>query len=192
MTKLNALWRQYAPTIVLFLVLLATWQAAATFSGIREYLLPSPISVWNALWTGEIAWDRDPGITVGRDPQTGKIIRRRPPDKNFFQVGMPHHRCFRNRAAGNFLVLARAGIELLDVSSGQINPNHWIRGTCQFGVLPCNGLLYVPPHSCACYNEAKLDSFNVLAGAMSREVDESKSETPRLERVPRTTSPLSL
>jgi len=64
MTKLNALWRQYAPTIVLFLVLLATWQAAATFSGIREYLLPSPISVWNALWAGEIAWSQHLWVTT--------------------------------------------------------------------------------------------------------------------------------
>ena len=64
MTKLNALARQYAPTIVLFLVLLATWQAAASFSGIREYLLPSPISVWNALWTGEISWSQHLWVTT--------------------------------------------------------------------------------------------------------------------------------
>lgn len=64
MTKLNALWCQYAPTIVLFLVLLATWQAAASFSGIREYLLPSPISVWDALWTGEIAWSQHLWVTT--------------------------------------------------------------------------------------------------------------------------------
>ena len=64
MTKLNALWRQYAPTVILFLVLLATWQAAASFSGIREYLLPSPISVWNALWTGEISWSQHLWVTT--------------------------------------------------------------------------------------------------------------------------------
>ena len=64
MTKLSALWRQYAPTIVLFLLLLATWQAAVTFSGIREYLLPSPISVWNALWTGEISWSQHLWVTT--------------------------------------------------------------------------------------------------------------------------------
>ncbi|MBS0223794.1 MAG: ABC transporter permease [Proteobacteria bacterium] len=64
MTKLNALSRQYAPTIVLFLVLLAAWQAAASFSGIREYLLPSPISVWNALWAGEISWSQHLWVTT--------------------------------------------------------------------------------------------------------------------------------
>lgn len=64
MTKLNALSRQYAPTIVLFLVLLAAWQAASSFSGIREYLLPSPISVWNALWAGEISWSQHLWVTT--------------------------------------------------------------------------------------------------------------------------------
>lgn len=56
MTKLGALSRQYWPTFALFAFLLASWQAAVTFGGIREYLLPSPLSVWNALWHGETAW----------------------------------------------------------------------------------------------------------------------------------------
>jgi NitT/TauT family transport system permease protein len=64
MTKLEKLGRQYWPTIVLFIALLAIWQLVATFSGIREYLLPSPISVWNALWTGEIPWSQHLWVTT--------------------------------------------------------------------------------------------------------------------------------
>jgi NitT/TauT family transport system permease protein len=64
MTKLKKLGRQYWPTIVLFIALLAIWQLVATFSGIREYLLPSPISVWNALWTGEISWSQHLWVTT--------------------------------------------------------------------------------------------------------------------------------
>ena len=56
MTKFGALGRQYWPTLVLFAFLLASWQFAATFGGIREYLLPAPISVWNALWHGDTSW----------------------------------------------------------------------------------------------------------------------------------------
>ena len=58
MTKFNALGRQYWPTVILFIVLLAAWQITVSVGGIREYLLPAPLSVWNALWTGEIAWSQ--------------------------------------------------------------------------------------------------------------------------------------
>jgi len=146
------------------------------------------------VWTGEVAHANDPGITAGRDPRTGEIKRRRPRDQEFFQVGMPHHRCFRNRATEQYLVLARAGVELIDLASGRAIPHHWIRGTCQFGTIPCNGLLYVPPHSCACYLEAKLNGFYALSaageergakgegGAEKRE--EEGGEDARLERGP--------
>ena len=56
MTKLSTLSRQYWPTIVLFALLLASWQLTVSLGGIREYLLPSPLSVWNALWHGDTAW----------------------------------------------------------------------------------------------------------------------------------------
>jgi NitT/TauT family transport system permease protein len=56
MTKLSSFGRQYWPTIMLFAFLLASWQAAVTFGGIREYLLPAPLSVWNALWHGDTQW----------------------------------------------------------------------------------------------------------------------------------------
>lgn len=56
MTKIDALCRQYWPTGVLFLAVLAIWQVTVSYGGIREYLLPAPLSVWNALWYGEIAW----------------------------------------------------------------------------------------------------------------------------------------
>src|SRR4030088_145976 len=58
MTKFSTLSRQYWPTLVLFTLLLASWQLAVSLGGIREYLLPSPLSVWNALWHGATQWEQ--------------------------------------------------------------------------------------------------------------------------------------
>ena len=115
------------------------------------------------LWTGDLVRARDPGITQALDPRTGEVKRQRPNDQVFFKPGMTHHRCYRNRATDRFILMGRSGVELLDVRSGKAAPNHWVRGTCQFGVLPANGLIYVPPHTCACYVKTKLNGFNALA-----------------------------
>jgi len=135
------------------------------------------------VWTGELIVANDPGITVGRDPHTGEIKRRRPVDQEFYEVGMAHHRCHRNRATNRFVVTARAGVEFLDLATGEGIANHWIRGTCQFGVVPCNGLLYVPPHSCACYTKAKLNGFYALAPGRPS-ASTPAPEDNRLERGP--------
>src|SRR5262245_18125404 len=58
MTKFSTLGRQYWPTVALFAFLLASWQLAVSLGGIREYLLPSPLSVWTALWHGDTQWDQ--------------------------------------------------------------------------------------------------------------------------------------
>lgn len=47
---------EWLPALVLFVGLIALWQAAVSFLGIREYLLPSPASVWNALMSSRIDW----------------------------------------------------------------------------------------------------------------------------------------
>ncbi len=115
------------------------------------------------LWTGMMIGAREPGITSILDVKTGKAVRKRDPDGKYFTVGMCHHRCYRNKATDRYVVLGRAGIELIDMETGQGIPNHWVRGACQYGILPCNGLIYAPPHSCACYTQAKLNGFNALA-----------------------------
>jgi len=52
--------------------------------------------------------------------------------------------------------------------------------------MPANGLLYSPPHSCACYIEAKLYGFTALAPArrMKSEVGRVKEERDRLVKGP--------
>jgi len=101
------------------------------------------------LWTGRYAWGNDPGITEARDPRTGEIRRQRPSDRELLgRIG--HARCHRAKATEEFIILGRRGVEFVDLRTGDMVANFWVRGICQYGVMPANGLLYVPPHSCAC------------------------------------------
>ena len=134
------------------------------------------------IWSGDLVKARDPGITEARDPETGEVKRERPDDSVYFTPGMSHHRCYRNRATERYVLLGRSGVEMLDVATGKAEANHWIRGTCQFGVLPANGLLYVPPHTCACYLKTKLNGLNALAPKRQDAVPVDASE--RLVRGP--------
>ncbi len=144
---------------------------------------PPDILVSDGLvWTGKLLLAKQPGITEGLDPKTGKVARSRKPDSATFDVGMPHHRCYRNKGAGKWLILGRAGAEFLDVKTGKIYPNHWVRGTCQYGILPANGMLYAPPHSCACYLTAKINGFNALVP--KRRTAQDKPKPPALKRGP--------
>lgn len=52
------------PSVALFVGLIVLWQAAVSGLGIREYLLPSPASVLNALIGGEIPWAKHLWITT--------------------------------------------------------------------------------------------------------------------------------
>jgi outer membrane protein assembly factor BamB len=140
-----------------------------------------PVDVFVAqgkVWSGELAWGRQPGLTKVYDLHTGEVVAERPPDQKVYSIGFGHARCYRNKATTQYVLHGRSGVEFLDMSSNRIIADHWIRGTCQYGILPCNGLLYVPPHSCACYTEAKLNSFNALA-AERAEGGEGKAEGGR-------------
>jgi outer membrane protein assembly factor BamB len=95
------------------------------------------------------------------DLLTGKAVRELP-TKEIFNVGH-HHRCYRNKITERFLMSCRRGVEFVDLSTGENYQNHWVRSGCLLGYLPCNGLLYVTPHPCSCYINAKLTGFNALA-----------------------------
>ncbi|NIM51449.1 MAG: PQQ-binding-like beta-propeller repeat protein, partial [Gemmatimonadales bacterium] len=100
--------------------------------------------------------------------------------KEIFNVGH-HHRCYRNKSTQRFLMSCRRGVEFVDLATGENYQNHWVRSGCLLGYLPCNGLLYVTPHPCECYINAKLTGFNALASKSQKsELESQKSE--RLEK----------
>ncbi|MFW6108359.1 MAG: PQQ-binding-like beta-propeller repeat protein, partial [bacterium] len=115
------------------------------------------------VWVGKLRHRGDPGFTKGRDVRSGKVVATIPNNLKFYNVRMGHHRCYRNRATTRYLLLGRDGIEFVDPKNGTGTGCWWVRGTCQYGVMPANGLIYAPPHSCACHPAEKLNGFNVLA-----------------------------
>jgi len=74
-----------------------------------------------------------------------------------------HHRCYRNKATEKYLLLGKEGVEYVDLESGEVVVNRWIRGACLYGIMPANGLLYTTPAACACNQMNRLDGFNALA-----------------------------
>ncbi len=112
------------------------------------------------VWCGVTTSPRDSGVFTGRDLHTGEVKREFPPDD---WRHMPHHRCYRAKATCDFILTSRTGIEFVDLDTEHWTANHWVRGSCNYGILPCNGLVYAPPHSCACYLLAKLSGFSALA-----------------------------
>ena len=149
------------------------------------YNSPPDVFVAGGLvWTGTEPARTKVDFTEGRDLHTGEVKRRFRTDP-LFSVAH-HHRCYRDKATDRFILLGRAGVELIDLADGRLMRNCWVRGACQYGVMPANGLLYAPPHSCACYIQSKLSGLWALAPRRSQRVDqpESAEAGQRLEHGP--------
>lgn len=153
------------------------WAAEHPRSGHNS---PEDLLVVNGLvWAGEIAAGKDSGIFTGRDLLTGEIRSQFRPD---VEIHFMHHRCYRSRATDRYLLPSRTGIEFVDFRSKHWTTHHWVRGGCLYGFMPCNGLIYAPPHSCACYVEAKLNGFCALASNSAAEPDPARGlDRGRLE-----------
>ena len=156
------------------------WTAKHSLSGHHS---PEDLLVVDGLaWSGEIANSKDSGIFIGRDVHTGDIKRQFAPD---VKTHWFHQRCYRSKATDRFLLCSRTGIEFVDIDSEHWEPHHWVRGGCIYGIMPSNGLVYAPPHACACYADAKLFGFCALAPASpSRSVSGEVSDVRRLIRGP--------
>lgn len=126
--------------------------------------------------TSGMAWTmkKDVVALVGLDVRTGEV-RREYPVKDML-VGH-HHRCYRNKATENLYLAGEEGIEYIDFHSGELDVHHWMRGACTYGVLPANGLIYLPTHACGCHSNVKLHGFFALASRGDRESTERPSRS---------------
>jgi outer membrane protein assembly factor BamB len=119
-------------------------------------------------------------VKEGLDPLTGKV-KRTVEITNLISPGH-HFRCYRSKATERYLLWPKRGVEFLDLKSDNHMRHDWLRAPCQLGCMPCNGLLYVPPHQCFCYPGVKLNGFNVLASQV--QAPRSMHSRRRLERGP--------
>jgi outer membrane protein assembly factor BamB len=99
------------------------------------------------------------------------------------KVGMAHHRCYRNKASVRYVFTGRSGIEVADMETGWQGNNSWIRGACQYGIMPANGMLYAPPDACGCFNKVKVQGL-FAAGPVRSAADVDVPDAQRLTRGP--------
>jgi len=164
------------------------WSAPCAKGG---YKAPASIFIVN-----DLIWDVDAGgepyrpgsdlskinrTYVGYDLRTGKVVKELPVSSKHGYAIM-HHRCHVPRASGKYIVTSFPGIEFFDVETGESTHDSWIRGACLYGFMPANGLIYTPPHPCACYTQGKLTGFWAVAG--KRNHSEVKNPSGRLEKGP--------
>lgn len=121
-----------------------------------------------------------PKTVNGYDLKTG-VMKKSVPLGTIFKAHH-HHRCYRNKATVRYILASRRGTEYVDLENGQHTVHNWVRSTCHVGMMPANGLQYVPPHPCACYIEEKLNGFFALASGRNKE--HGARSTERLQRGP--------
>ena len=152
-------------------------------------------------WTGPIAnnyekssdlflaggaiWVGGAGKPTSYDAETGRPLGVIPQRMN---GPMSHDRCYRNFITDRFYINSKTGgADFLSLADKTEFPNHWVRGTCGMGVLPCNGMIYAPPWSCQCSIGAMIQNFNALYaenGLKSSGQMVTVKRTPRLEKGP--------
>lgn len=161
------------------------WTGSHPYSG---YNSPEDLFVINKkVWVGNTAQGGANGRYASHDLATGEAVDDFPPTVNTYWF---HHRCYRAKATDRYILSSRTGIEFVDVQTGNWDINHWVRGGCLYGIMPANGLVYAPPHPCACYPESKLNGLAALTAGSAATAEPVAPEN-RLERGPAYGSSLS-
>lgn len=143
----------------------------------------------NLLWISDIQehgrtflWTPAPVVARGYYPRTGQVKRT----VTVARLITPGHhiRCYPAKATERYLLLPKRGVEFVDLRGENHMRHDWLRAPCRHGVMPANGLLYMPPHQCLCYPGVKLAGFNALSADLSAEAEMPQLRQQRLERGP--------
>ncbi len=157
------------------------WNSSHEKSGYRS--MEDVIVAQGLVWNAGTSSGNQTGEYTGRDPLTGEVKKQFFPDVPEGTYWF-HHRCYMAKATEKYIMPSRTGIEYVDMEKQHWDLNHWVRGACLYGVMPCNGLTYAGPHNCACYPEAKLDGMSVMASAPRYPMPANTEDSARLTKGP--------
>jgi len=143
---------------------------------------PNDIFVINGLiWSANTGTPQKTGTHFKViDLHTGQV------KKDFRAKNLPcfpmHPRCYPSRATTQYIITNGMGAEFYRVGDSRVQVYNYLRGSCVYGVMPCNGLLYKPPDSCACYYQSKLEHFCALSPESA--LAAAPAEANRLQKGP--------
>jgi hypothetical protein len=150
-----------------------------SFRGVPDLMVANGLA-----WAGTMT-------TTGLDLQTGATAQTI--DASGLFTAGHHPRCYRSKGTEDYLIWSKRGVEFMDIRGGQNHSgNDWVRSVCRYGVMPANGLLYVPPTPCRCQPGVQMTGFNAFAAAESsaaaesptRQATREMSDESRLEHGP--------
>ncbi len=133
----------------------------------------------NTVWYTATPAMLEGNFKEGRDLRTGEVVKKiNGPDIN-------HGRCYRNKATSRYLLGGKNGLDFIDPDSPDTRyVPRGLRGTCQLGILPCNGMIYLPPHACVCEPERKVNGFVAVSQGTRQPYPDPSQQGPRLRPGP--------
>ncbi|MBF0197196.1 MAG: PQQ-like beta-propeller repeat protein, partial [Planctomycetes bacterium] len=143
----------------------------------------TPIDVFvidNLVWIGP--YNKKVATKNGYDLKTGTVVKSIKTKGD--PVGMLHDRCYRNKASLSHIFSCRDGIEVHDLKDGWVRNNSWTRGPCTMGVMPANGLMYVPHDPCACHLRSRMSGFKAYSSELLPSIGQPIKEEGRLFKGP--------
>ena len=154
----------------------------------KESLLPSSHHCPNDIFIIDgLIWSANTGTPQKSGTHLKAVDLRTGEVKKDFKATNPpafpmHPRCYPSRATEQYLLTNGMGTEFYKIGDTKMSLHHMVRGSCIYGIMPANGLLYKPPDSCACYYQSKLEYFCALSAASA--LNKKTPERARLIKGP--------
>ncbi len=105
------------------------------------FLLDGLVWVLASIPAKNVTYNKEPQAWHGLDLKNGTVVRR-------IDWKKTKHRCYGDRATEKYIIAG--AMDFLDVKTGEHDKFMGGRGSCSFGTLPANGLMYQFPSACQC------------------------------------------